>query len=277
MAGEAYPRILVYSDVDGCIIGPDYQPGPSKRVLEEAKLLGIPVVPVSSKTVYELLFYLTRYGLGSTPIGVVIVAEEGAAIYSSPGLLAEYTYYDRGLGLEVLELSPRLAMFNDMVEEALRPCRGEVVRFTESDPRLVARLAGLGLGEAYAATKRAYTEVVWSKNPACMEAIRRRAEEMGMTTYRGKRFLHLALHRGKYYALRVLLSKTPRLRSIDFVIALGDTELDREMIENADLGVVIPHKHGVFVSPRGADYTVALLPGPEGWAKTVREQILANT
>ncbi len=270
------PRLLVYSDVDGCIIGPDYSPGPAKSVIEKTYLLRVPLVPVSSKTVYELLYYLTSYRLGATPWGVILVAEEGAAIYASPGLLEEATRYEEAIGLEVLELSPRLEDYEDIIVEALRQCRDRVVRFTEADPLLVAELTGLGFGEANAATLRVYTEVVWSPSRECLLEVRRRAEELGLSTYMGKRFLHLAAHRGKSYALRVLLEKVPVLRSVKLVVALGDTELDREMIEEAGIGVVVPSPQGLLVHPRSADYRVAPEPGPPGWTRVVEELLLAE-
>ncbi|MET1101379.1 MAG: HAD-IIB family hydrolase [Pyrodictiaceae archaeon] len=266
---ECCPRILVYTDLDECILDRSYSAGPATSLLQRLRLLGIPVVPSSSKTVHEMMYFLKTIGIGITPIGVIMVAEEGSAIYSSPGLLSEAHGMIVDYGLEIYELSPRLREIEWLVEDSLAACRDRVVRFTKAHPSLISKLTGLSYDLALLASKRTYTEVVWSPSKDCLGRIKRRAEELGLRVFQGRRFLHLAAHQGKIYALRVLLRQIPRLRSIEAVVALGDSELDREVIEEADIGIVIPHPEGLGVKPRRPYYLVASEPAPNGWIEAV--------
>ncbi len=250
------PPWFAVSDIDGTIVDQSFTVTEEER--RAAGLLaaaGIPLVLATSKTLDEARIYARKLRLPESCPGHAIIAEEGAVVEaSSPGLLPEERLV--------------LAQAPPEPEELLPPgCSGSVKNITEMSPEEVSRLTGLPPAEAVAATRRLYTLALHGPR-RCLEEARVRAAEMGLYARLGRVFLMVGRIRGKAAALRELLRRSPRLRH-SRLIALGDNEMDLEMLETADIAIVVPPRDGKWPRPRRCDYLVAPAPAPEGWAVVV--------
>jgi mannosyl-3-phosphoglycerate phosphatase len=269
--------LVVATDLDGTVL--DLETYSYEGVREAAGALaglGVPVVVVTSKTLWEAWLYWRRLGFRG-PGGPLVVFEVSGGAAGGPGSLAWWDWVDPETGLHVASLAPPLAAVEGLVERSIPPgCRGRVVRLSRADPGLVGEILGLPRSEAALASRRLYDEALWSPDRGCLEEAARRASLLGLTVRWGARVLHLTGARGgKAWALRLLAGRlSPRLRG-ETVVALGDSPSDADMLEEADYAVVVPHRGGrVGVSPRRGDYLVAPEPAPRGWVWAVREVLL---
>ena len=268
-------RLVVYSDIDGTISDLETYTvnRDTHRASEALRVLRVPVVLVTSKTLEESLVYYRKARLWG-PLGSPVVAFElSAGIAAPPGVLAYYDYVDSATGMAVIELARPLDRLAGEVHEAIpRHCRERVVSLREASPELVSSITGLPPDEAELARRRRYDEALWGPRE-CLEETAARALAMGLNARLGARVLHISTARGKSLALRILGDLIPHLRG-SVSVAMGDSMADADMLEEADVAVVIPHRSGAWLRLRRSDYVVAPQPAPEGWAWAVWNIVL---
>jgi len=252
------PGWLVASDIDGTLVDQSFTvTGEERRAAELLAAASVPLVFATSKTLDEARIYARKLRLPEDCPGYAIIAEEGAVVEAStPSLLPEER-------LILARAPPR-------PEKLLPPrCRGAVRNITEMSPEEVSGLTGLPPAEAEAATRRRYTLALHGPR-RCLEEARERAAGMGLYARLGRVFLIVGHIWGKAAALRELLRRSPRLRHAR-LIALGDNEMDLEMLEEADIAIVVPPPRGHWPRPRRSDYLIAPAPAPKGWAAVIEK------
>lgn len=261
------PRRLVFTDIDGSMVSYDGRVGDSAYYARLLRLLGFLIIPVTAKTVEEVVALRNRLGLEGDPF--IAVVEAGGAVYASPGFLTRPTGYDHVLGLEYIEVGEPLERLEPLLEEiASTPCSRPLYRLTKAPPRIAERMTGLEGFQAELARRRRFIEVYWSPSRSCMERAAQRAVELGLTVRYG-RLLHVGKGYGKAQAVELLLEE-PLLHGAP-TVGVGDTQLDEDLLESVGTAVIIPQTDGrLLARPRRADYYVAPEPAPEGWVHVAR-------
>ena len=267
MAILLQPRRLVFTDLDGSMMSYDGRIGDNAYYARLLRMLGFLVVPVTAKTIEEVLALRGSLGLDQDPF--IAVVEAGGAVYATPGVLTRATGFDEELGLDYIEVGEPLEKLEPLLEEvASTPCSEKLYRLTRAPPEIAKAMTGLEGFQAGLAQRRRYIEVYWSPSRECMERAARRAEELGLTVRTG-RLLHVGRGYGKARAARKLMEE-PLFSSAE-TVGIGDTRLDEDLLEAADTAVVVPQPGGrLLARPRRADYHVAPEPAPEGWAHVAR-------
>lgn len=230
--------LLVATDLDGTLLGPgEAFTGEARTFLQKLVSLGALVVPVTAKSVWEIVV-VWREVLGLAGEPLIAIAESGGAIYAPPGTLRSPTGYESELNLEYVEIGARLGEVEDAIDYVASACQG-FRRLSKAGPLEASKITGLPPRRAAIAAKRRYLEVLWHPDQKCMEAAEARALELRLYTHRSTRLLHVGAHGGKRRALERLLIE-PWARDCKLLVAIGDMDADEEMLEIADIAVHVP-------------------------------------
>ena len=243
------PRRVVLTDLDGTLLDShDFGFAPALPAIERLRVEEIPLIPVTSKTMAEVVTLAAALGLP----GPVIV-ESGAAIASREA--GGWTLIP--LGISVTEIRMRAREI-----EARSNARFRLYsEMDESEAEMISGLKGLALGQS----RLRQFEEPFILLEGDLDRVRRAAEAAGLVVRQGGRLLHLCGPVTKGDAARRLLwTWTNR----PYVIALGDAPIDADFLALADLAVIVP---GVDGTPNAAlreavpEAIVAPAPGARGW------------
>jgi mannosyl-3-phosphoglycerate phosphatase family protein len=231
--------------------------------------MGVPVVPVSSKTRAEIERLRDELSLDGP-----YVVENGAAACVPVG------YFDTApdgvvekAGLWVREwCEPRtrwLGLLNELREEF----PGEFENFAHAGIAGIVSMTGLSETQALDANTREYSEPVrWQGTPQRKRAFLERLSKGGADVLAGGRFIAVAGHCDKGRALawlRQCFSQAhPGCRIHD--LAAGDSENDVAMLEEAETALLVRspvHEFPALQRTRGVMYSKDY--GPGGWAEGV--------
>ncbi len=252
------PPLLLATDLDGTLLDNTYRFDTRvPDILEVLQDAGVVVALVTSKTLDEAMMYARRLRLREDCPGYILVVEEGGLVYASnERLLPER--------LEVLAEPIDLRLVEKI---APRECRGRLKSLELMSPEDIAALTGLPLLEADAARLRRSVTAFHAPRE-CLEALCDTLSSLGFYTRLGDNFLMAAAGAGKARALRRVKRVSPVLRSTP-VLAVGDSEVDREMLEEADYAILVPGPGGVKMLLHRCDHIVAPSPPPSGWVEAI--------
>ncbi len=265
--------VVVFTDLDGTLIPVGSVDYSASKAVIKLRLMNIPVIPVTGKTLEETIACCERLNLGFNS-GFVLAAEFGAIIAATPGILLN-PRVKRMWGLDVIVLAEPLHKIENEILECI-PSWCKVKLLTKCRPEEAARLAGVPDSDAELVVKRRFTEALYVLDEDCRYRITRNARVMNLDVLAGRRFLYVGRGIGKGKAVRVIIdSIKKRIQSRKMkIIALGDTPPDKEMLEESDLPIVIPWLNGeVLVSIRKR-YVTAPYPAPKGWIWALEKIIM---
>jgi mannosyl-3-phosphoglycerate phosphatase len=248
--------LLVFTDLDGTLLDHDtYDWTPAAPALGALRAAGVPVVPVSSKTLAELDHLCARIGLDGPRVG------ENGTLVAWPGEPPHLF----GPGIDAIR--GKLA--------ALRQRTGWQFRgFADMSASEIAERTGLDQKAAARAAQRLASEpLLWEDSDAALAAFQLAIAGAGLTLLQGGRFLHVLGQADKGKALAHVAQRlTPAARTV----ALGDSPNDRAMLLAVDLPVIVRKKDGSAMSlPERPDARVTDLPGPAGWNQVMLELLRA--
>ncbi len=261
---------VVFTDLDGTLLDHDtYAWEPAADALALCRRLGVPVVPVSSKTRAEM--EVLRKAL---QLDWPFVSENGGGIYfphACPQSPPPEAVPDAGGHVW------HLGVQYDIVVRALREIREELGRpdirgFSDMDVEEIALRTGLKKDEAERAGRREYDEpfVVGEHCSTDMDLLSRAARKRGLRVTAGGRFFHIFGACDKGEAVSRLSGwfrlKRPGLRSV----GLGDSPNDIPMLRQVDVPVLVRSSRPLS-DFAGAVPGVLITgePGPAGWNKAI--------
>lgn len=259
---------LLFTDLDGSLLDHhSYDWSPARPWLARLEQLGVPVIPVTSKTRSEIVPLRQAMGLTDTPF----IAENGAVVGLPPAWCharLEQPGPD-GLGIKTLGVDigfvrKRLAVWRERVG----------VCFTTMSEMTLDELTaftGLSEPEARLARMREGSEpLVWDDDETRLQGFREGLAGDGLQLVRGGRFWHATGNSHKGSAVSWLIERYQSLRGRrPLTLALGDGPNDIPMLEVVDQAVVIRGCHGLDVSPVQPRLYRSVATGPAGWAEGV--------
>lgn len=270
-ADRALQPRLVVTDLDGSLLDHhSYDFTPAAPWLARLKQMGVPVIPVTSKTRAELLPLREALGLTATPF----IAENGAVIGLPPGWC--HARLDRpGSGLDgVVIKHPGVDV--GFIRARLKVWRERLnIRFTRMGELSVAEvmeLTGLDEDRARDARQREGSEpLLWEDSSAALDTFRAALEGDSLQLTQGGRFWHvMGRSADKGAAVEWLVKRFTALRGQPpLSLGLGDGPNDITMLEAVDQAVVIRGCHDLVVEPRNTSLYRTEATGPTGWAEGV--------
>ncbi len=249
------PRfVTVFTDLDGTLLDHDsYSCEAAAAALDLLRARAIPLVFCSSKTAAEILPLRAELGFEHCPA----IVENGAGV-----LAANATRPTP---------APRHAELMQIVDRLPGSLRQSFSGFSSwSGAELEAR-TGLAGDAARLAQQRDYSEPgLWLGDPAGRLEFIAALEQEGVRAQQGGRFLTLGFACSKAVRMSEIIAEYRAQRADPvFSIALGDAPNDIEMLEGADLGIIVPNPaHGGMPPLAGESegrIIRASLPGPAGW------------
>ncbi|WP_035994547.1 HAD-IIB family hydrolase [Leptolyngbya sp. KIOST-1] len=265
---------IVFTDLDGTLLnGETYAYEAALPTLAKLTALGIPVVPVTSKTRQEVAQLRQDVGLYDP-----FVVENGSAVY----IPTDQTRFalppgDDIDGYRVLQLGCNYvtarAGLKAIAQDLGRPLKG----FGDWSVDQVVQLTGLSPQEAKQAKAREFTEPFMTPKNVPSDQLREAVEAMGFQVVIGDRFSHLiGAEAGKGKAVHRLVqlfqAQNPDAQTIA-TIGLGNSPNDLDMLDNVDYPIVLPSAHGPHPQLADRGWPVAPAPAPEGWAMAVEHAL----
>jgi len=245
-------EFLVFSDLDGTLLNHQtYSFREARPALDLLAEKGIPLILASSKTAAEVAELHAEIGLGDTPA----IIENGAGIYR-PGAEVQSDAAYRALRMSL-----------DAVPDRLRAgFRG----FGDMTVDEIAKLTGLTPEAAARARQRRHSEPgLWLGNDADRDEFLASLAGSGITGRSGGRFLSLSYGRTKADGLLEIAAEYRARRTL----ALGDAPNDVELLQAADIGVIVRNDHGPGIPPLTGESEGHIrrttVQGPAGWAEAV--------
>ena len=249
---------LVFTDLDGTLLDHhSYDHSPALPALEQLRQAGVPVIPVSSKTLAELKEIRKRLHLKGPA-----VAENGAVI-AYPGE-------------EPQVAPPGYHLLRDFLIDRRSNPRFDTLGFGDMELEQVMELTGLPREDAKRAMKRLASEpFLWRGDSESLADFRREAKEKQLRLLQGGRFMHLLGDTDKGQAVRLVVKHLrSRSKVITRTIALGDSDNDRDMLLAVDNPVIIQKPDGSHMSlAERPDAIRTDQPGPAGWNQAIQQLI----
>ena len=254
------PLILI-TDLDGTLLDHDtYQFDAARPALSLLKQLHIPLILNSSKTAAEIM--AIRDELDNDDPFVV---ENGSGIYYP-------TDNDEGRGdYKIVPFGKDrpsiLATLSRLRKDFNLPFYG----FDDMDVQTITNCTGLTLERAALAKNRDFTEpLLWQGNSVQWEIFCSELEQAGLIAVKGGRFISVSGKADKGRALQWLRDYyQQRYHAEPFIMALGDSENDRPMLEYADYAVVVRSPAHSPPQINAKHLTITSESGPQGWNRNV--------
>lgn len=244
-------------------------------MLEKLELCGIPVIPITSKTMAELL--PLREKLNNCHPFII---ENGAAIYIPQGYFSRQPQNSVSVGnYWVIKNAPSretwLRLLHDNSDEFSGEYKTFDSVFKQQGVEGIAELTGLNSAMATLANQREFSEPVhWTGTVARKKLFMQKIQSLGATVLQGGRFLSIGGDIDKGRALLQL--QTLYLQQVDQsnceTLAIGDSGNDISMLEQASSALVIKSdNHSPPQLTRIKNTAISTKTGPAGWAVGVAD------
>lgn len=268
------PSLLIFTDLDGTLLGAeDYAYAAAVPTLKKLVSIGIPVIPVTSKTRQEVWDLRQQVGL-SDPF----IVENGSALYLP--LAQSQFQLPPGEDVDGYRIVPlgctyvvARAALKAIAQELGRPLKG----FGDWSIEQVEQLTGLSPAAAQQAKAREFSEPFMTPKNIEPEALVSVVEDFGFRVVVGDRFSHLiGGEAGKGQAVRQLTALYQASQAGEITtVGLGNSPNDLDMLANVDIPIVLPGAAGPHPKLAERGWQIAPAPAPAGWALAV-EAILAE-
>lgn len=241
-------KAVVFTDLDGTFLDHhSYEYTDALPAVRRLQSLGVPIIPVTSKTLLEIQKLSLPFG--DTPQ----VAENGMVIADLNGQH---------------DIDKSYAEILTFVTSLPEDIRANITGFNDMSVTDIALQTSLPQDKAKLAKDRLASEpFLWSGNNVKLEQLKKLAENADLAITRGGRFYHLMGRGGKDQAILSLIAQYKKQNENIISIALGDGPNDATMLACVDYGIKIPNENGhdfEVHSPRGT-ILKAKASGPKGW------------
>jgi mannosyl-3-phosphoglycerate phosphatase len=270
------PVKLIFTDLDGSLLDHhSYSFEPAKKMLKELEAVGIPVIPITSKTKAELI---PLRGLLNNSHPFII--ENGAAIYIPQDYFSSQPENSISVAnYWVIENAPSrnnwLNLLHENTEEFSTEFQTFDSIFKQQGVKGIAELTGLDSKMAELANQRDFSEPVhWTGTATRKKLFIEKMQSLGATVLQGGRFLNIGGATDKGRALLQLrdLYLQQAKQSACQTLAIGDSGNDISMLEKASSALIIKSdNHPPPTLTRSENRVISQQTGPQGWAVGVAD------
>jgi len=245
---------IVFTDLDGTLLDHQtYGYEAARPALARLRDRGIPLVLCTSKTAAEIL------ALRDNPDfrDCAAIVENGA------GLL------DPGSREPVP--TPTHARLMDLVDSLPGHLRNTFSGFSNWSLETLVEFTGLDTHSARRAARRDYSEPgLWQGSAQERREFEAELGRLGVVMQQGGRFLTLGFPASKADRMREMIAASEASRGVPVTaIALGDAANDIEMLEHADIGIVVPNPAHAGIPTLAGESRGRIMrataAGPAGW------------
>lgn len=260
---------VIYTDLDGTLLDHhSYSHTAAQPALDWLHQHSVPVVLTSSKTFPELEALAAQLHLEYPVIG------ENGAFVAWPvafDLAADGGNEKRGYHFSYFGKS------SGEIASVLQTLRGnpefQFSGFSDWSVEDLMQKTGLSENAAIMAKQREASEpILWQGRDGALQDFRAALEAQGLKLVRGGRFYHVMGPTSKRRAMEWLNAALKKQRgSTPFTIALGDGPNDLEMLEAADVSVIVANPFSDAVEPQARRLIRTQATGPAGWNEAIQQ------
>jgi mannosyl-3-phosphoglycerate phosphatase len=253
------------TDFDGSLLDQNGEWHEARSALARLRDLEAHVVPVTSKTAFEVRPIRSAMSLRGA-----YAVESGSGLYALPWPKNEV---GRRKGYSPDAMLRRARSYSE-TRQALRAMGRllgrRLIGFGDLTPNGLASLMGSDAASAMRARARRWSEPFVPPDSFCFAEVAAAARRFGFDVLQGDRFWHLVTHGVDKGAAARLLIRHYRLRWHDVsVIAIGNGPHDRPLLEEADAAFVVPRPQGPHPALLEGDWEIVDSPGAAGWGAAV--------
>ncbi len=270
-------KLVIYTDLDGTLLDHDtYDFSPALPLIKDLSSKGALIIPVTSKTRAETLFYLEKAGISGP-----FVVENGGAAYLPPTLgdmEGAPPPRDCGGSHLVKEFGRPVAESLYFLERFCVKNKVENQIFSRLTLKEIVQLTSMNEFQSAMARERSYDLpfILPGSNEEIKTRLEQEALAAGLKLHRGGRFLHLSSNYDKAGAVAWLNSIFAETRPGFISIGLGDAENDLEMLAGLDYPWLVRSPDAArtkALAERLPAARVTAAPGPLGWVEAVKATI----
>jgi mannosyl-3-phosphoglycerate phosphatase len=260
--------LLVYTDLDGSLLDhDDYGFAAAQPALAQLRTLHIPLIPVTSKTLAELLVLGQQLSLQHP-----LIVENGCVICLPDGYFPLPESGECLAGYRLLRLAPDYTTLLAELQQLRNDHSFRFRGFHDMDAEEVARETGLSHAAAELARQRLCSEpLAWQDTESALDDFRKALAGRQLRLVKGGRFWHVLSQADKGSALQHLgaLYRAHGLPAFTS-LALGDSPNDCSMLQAADIAAIIRRKDGSLMDCETPGRIIQTTePGPAGWNTAV--------
>ncbi|TMP51044.1 haloacid dehalogenase [Pseudoalteromonas sp. S1688] len=260
---------IIFTDLDGTLLNHrDYNTEAVDTLLQELQYSGVPVVFNTSKTFSEVVALQQALNIKQP-----FIVENGSAVY-----IPKNYFNLRPIGCSEYQgywcysfAAPISNLWADLTH-LKKDYSDQYSLFSELSCEQVMHITGLNEIQAAQAQNRQYSD------PLCWHGEEHKLNEFinAITVYGydvkvGGRFIHIGKNTDKSMAQQWLVKQfTAQFTKPLSIIALGDSDNDKQMLEEADIAIIIANpesKKPVKLTHNKARYSQ--LPAPLGWVEEI--------
>jgi mannosyl-3-phosphoglycerate phosphatase len=208
-------RIAVFTAIDDAPL--------NRTMVERWSSAGIPVIPISSRTLEEIAPIAAELGL------------QTAMVIESGGAIARW----KNGAWEVEPCGPSADALLDIVSEIEDRSGANLLVYSAMEASDAAKVSGLSGERLQASTRRSFSEPFLIES-GDLEAIERAAAEVGFSVRKDQRFFHLSRECDEGTAF----TRIRKELHCDVAIGVGGSAADAEFLTRADIPIIFPGTGG---------------------------------
>ena len=250
-------NLIIFSDLDGTLLDHQtYSHAAADPALSQLRQLNVPLILASSKTAAEIMPLREEMGFSHCEA----IVENGSGILESNDGNSETEDNYRLIQQALTQLPSRL--------------RQKYEGFSDWSADQVSERTGLPLTDATNAKNRRFSEPgLWLGTEKERQDFIAAITAMGLTVQQGGRFMTLSFGGNKAERMVEIAKRHATGDKKPFIVTLGDAGNDVAMLEQADLGVIIPnpaHRGIPRLEGEATGQIIRAKPdGPAGWNEVI--------
>ena len=264
-------QLILFTDLDGTLLNAEtYDYAVTVPIIRQLKQLGVPVIPVTSKTRAEVATLRQDVGLTDpfvTENGSGIFVEVNHNLFSEAPGDQEDDYYVVSLGCPYVQARAGLRVIANELQHSL-------LGFGDMTIERLQKYTGLSATDAQEAKAREFSEPFITPKSVTSDQLVEAVAAVGFKVVVGDRFSHLiGPEAGKGNAVKQLveLYRPVFPAGEDIVtVGLGNSPNDIDMLENVDHAIVLPGEKGPHPQLAERGWTIAPSPAPQGGVEAVQ-------
>ncbi len=273
-------KVVIISDMDGCLLDKTYDYRQALPAIEFIRKQGFILILNTSKTRYEVEYYIDKWGLRGREIFIV---ENGAAIYLNKHLFeTRYRVYPDNIttidNYLLIVLGMRRSLIEEKISDIIEATAGEIIWLNDITPEFFSKLTGLPVEMSKKALMRDYSTLFHPlKKTSRLDEIIEEIKSRGLNTTTGSGIIYLVIGRhDKGTATKTIINLLRRSTGFEDVvtIGIGDGLNDLPLLLVTDVSIVLGNNEYLLNKLMKKDKIIHIpYKGPYAWLEGIKKAI----